>query len=75
LLNYRVTDSTTPLRVGLIGYGLIGYGLAGAVFHAPLIAATPELRGATVASPSGRPGSRGPVLRSVAGRATRRGSR
>ena len=27
-----------PLRVGLLGYGL-----AGSVFHAPLIAATPDL--------------------------------
>lgn len=35
--------STTPLRVGLIGYGL-----AGAVFHAPLIAATPGLALAAV---------------------------
>ena len=35
--------STTPLRVGLVGYGL-----AGSVFHAPLIAATPGLSLAAV---------------------------
>jgi predicted dehydrogenase len=33
------SEETHPLRVGLIGYGL-----AGRVFHAPLIAATPDLR-------------------------------
>ena len=33
------SDQTHPLRVGLIGYGL-----AGRVFHAPLIAATPDLQ-------------------------------
>lgn len=33
-----MSDSTRPLRVGLVGYGL-----AGAVFHAPLIASTPDL--------------------------------
>jgi len=31
-------DHTAPVRVGIIGYGL-----AGAVFHAPLVAATPGL--------------------------------
>ena len=31
--------ASTDLRVGLLGYGI-----AGAVFHAPLIAATPGLR-------------------------------
>jgi predicted dehydrogenase len=36
-------DASTDLRVGLLGYGI-----AGAVFHAPLIAATPGLRLATV---------------------------
>lgn len=34
---------TSPLRVGLVGYGL-----AGSVFHAPLIAASPDLALATV---------------------------
>lgn len=34
-----MSDSPSPLRVGLVGYGL-----AGAVFHAPLIASTPGLR-------------------------------
>ena len=34
-----MSDSTHPLRVGLVGYGL-----AGAVFHAPLIASTTGLR-------------------------------
>lgn len=34
-----VDDRTSDVRVGLIGYGL-----AGAVFHAPLIAATPGFR-------------------------------
>ena len=34
-----MSDSTRPLRVCLVGYGL-----AGAVFHAPLIASTPDLR-------------------------------
>jgi scyllo-inositol 2-dehydrogenase (NADP+) len=34
-----MSESTSPLRVGLVGYGL-----AGAVFHAPLIASTPDLR-------------------------------
>jgi predicted dehydrogenase len=38
-----VRSSTGDVRVGLIGYGL-----AGAVFHAPLIAATPGLRLAAV---------------------------
>lgn len=33
-----MTDSPGPLRVGLLGYGL-----AGRVFHAPLIAACPDL--------------------------------
>lgn len=33
---------------GGLGVGLIGFGLAGAVFHAPLIAATPGLRLAAV---------------------------
>lgn len=33
-----MSDSPRPLQVGLIGYGL-----AGAVFHAPLIASTPDL--------------------------------
>lgn len=33
-----MTDSPSPLRVGLLGYGL-----AGRVFHAPLIAACPDL--------------------------------
>ena len=33
-----MTGSSTPLRVGLVGYGL-----AGSVFHAPLIAATEGL--------------------------------
>lgn len=36
-------DSSSPLRVGLLGYGL-----AGRVFHAPLIAATPGLTLAAV---------------------------
>ena len=35
---------TESLYVSDIGVALIGYGLAGAVFHAPLIAATPGLR-------------------------------
>ncbi|MFI9644182.1 Gfo/Idh/MocA family oxidoreductase [Micromonospora sp. NPDC051925] len=38
-----MTDTTRPLRVGLLGYGI-----AGRVFHAPLIAATPGLRLAAV---------------------------
>jgi predicted dehydrogenase len=38
-----MTDSPRPLRVGLLGYGL-----AGRVFHAPLIAACPDLVLATV---------------------------
>jgi predicted dehydrogenase len=33
-----MSDSTPPVRVGLVGYGL-----AGAVFHAPLIASSPDL--------------------------------
>ena len=33
-----------------ISVGLIGYGIAGAVFHAPLIRACPQLRLAAVAS-------------------------
>jgi len=33
------SDRTPPFRVGIIGYGL-----AGAVFHAPLVAATPGLQ-------------------------------
>lgn len=37
--NGRMSSPTHELRVGLIGYGL-----AGAVFHAPLIAAEPRLR-------------------------------
>jgi predicted dehydrogenase len=40
-----MSESTAPLRVGLVGYGL-----AGAVFHAPLIEATPGLRLHTVAT-------------------------
>ena len=32
------TDPSAPIRVGLVGFGL-----AGAVFHAPLIASTPEM--------------------------------
>jgi scyllo-inositol 2-dehydrogenase (NADP+) len=46
-----MSDATTPLRVGLVGYGL-----AGSAFHAPLIATTPGLRLATVATSS--PGRR-----------------
>lgn len=42
-----MTDSTTQLRVGLVGYGL-----AGSAFHAPLIATTPGLRLHTVATSS-----------------------
>ncbi|HEX7623054.1 MAG TPA: Gfo/Idh/MocA family oxidoreductase [Anaeromyxobacteraceae bacterium] len=38
-----MTSRAHPLRVGLLGYGL-----AGSVFHAPLIAATPELELAAV---------------------------
>jgi scyllo-inositol 2-dehydrogenase (NADP+) len=37
------TDDTHPLRVAIIGYGL-----AGAVFHAPLVAATPGMAVAAV---------------------------
>ena len=33
-----MSDSTSPLQVGLVGFGL-----AGAVFHAPLIESTPDL--------------------------------
>lgn len=40
-----MSDSTAPLRVGLVGFGL-----AGAVFHAPLIEAVPGLRLHTVAT-------------------------
>ena len=36
------------MQSGEIRVGLIGYGLAGAVFHAPLIAATPGLRLASI---------------------------
>ena len=36
---------STPLKVGLLGYGY-----AGKTFHAPLIAAVPDLRLAAVAS-------------------------
>jgi predicted dehydrogenase len=36
---HMAPSSNTPLRVGLLGYGI-----AGSVFHAPLIASTPELR-------------------------------
>ena len=43
------TTTSTPLRVGLIGYGL-----GGAVFHAPLIATTPGLVLDTVVT--GHPG-------------------
>ena len=39
----RMDERTAALRVGLIGYGL-----AGAVFHAPFLAATPGLRLAAV---------------------------
>ncbi len=35
-------------RPGAVRVGLVGYGLAGAVFHAPLVAATPGLRLAAV---------------------------
>ncbi|MFC1413981.1 Gfo/Idh/MocA family oxidoreductase [Streptacidiphilus sp. N1-12] len=38
-----MATSSSPLRVGLIGYGL-----AGSVFHAPLISATPDLELAAV---------------------------
>ena len=38
-------EDAAPIRVGLAGYGL-----AGAVFHAPLIAATPGLRLAAIAT-------------------------
>jgi scyllo-inositol 2-dehydrogenase (NADP+) len=37
-----------PRRSGPLRVGLIGYGLAGSVFHAPLIAATPDLELAAV---------------------------
>ena len=47
---------------GDIRVGLIGYGLAGAVFHAPLIAATPGLRLATIVT--GEPGAAGAGARS-----------
>ena len=49
-------SSSVPLRVGLIGYGL-----AGSVFHAPLIAATPELRLSAVVT--GNPERRAQALR------------
>src|SRR5437016_3076172 len=42
-----MSDNTTQLRVGLVGYGL-----AGSAFHAPLIATTPGLRLHTVATAS-----------------------
>lgn len=35
--------------------GLIGYGMAGRVFHAPMIAAVPELRLAKVVERRGHP--------------------
>src|SRR5581483_6711761 len=44
-LTGRMSDSTAPLRVGLVGFGL-----AGAVFHVPLIEAVPGLRLHTVAT-------------------------
>jgi predicted dehydrogenase len=46
-----VQAATSPLRVGLIGYGL-----AGSAFHAPLIAAVPELRLAAVVTSSAERG-------------------
>jgi predicted dehydrogenase len=46
-----VQASSTPVRVGLIGYGL-----AGAAFHAPLIAAVPELRLAAIVTSSAERG-------------------
>jgi predicted dehydrogenase len=48
-----MSDSTPALRVGLVGYGL-----AGAVFHAPLIAATAglDLRAVVTADPERRAG-------------------
>ncbi len=39
------TSGDTPIRVGVIGYGL-----AGAVFHAPLIASTPGMMVAAIAT-------------------------
>jgi scyllo-inositol 2-dehydrogenase (NADP+) len=42
-----MSDTTTSLRVGLVGYGL-----AGSAFHAPLIATTPGLRLHAVATAS-----------------------
>ena len=42
-----MSDTKTPLRVGLIGYVL-----AGSAFHAPLIATTPGLRLQTVVTSS-----------------------
>ena len=50
------SSSPAPLRVGLIGYGL-----AGSVFHAPLIAATPDLELTAVVT--GDPGRRAQALR------------
>lgn len=41
-------SAITHDRTGEVRVGLIGYGLAGAVFHAPLIAATPGMRLAAV---------------------------
>ncbi|MFF7636406.1 Gfo/Idh/MocA family oxidoreductase [Kitasatospora sp. NPDC008050] len=50
------TGTSTPLRVGLVGYGL-----AGRAFHAPLIATTPGLRLHTVVTAD--PGRRGEAQR------------
>lgn len=51
-----MSSSTSPLRVGLLGYGL-----AGSVFHAPLIAATDGLRLEVVVTSN--PDRRAQVLR------------
>ena len=66
----RMTDTLTghkPLRVGIIGYGL-----AGAVFHAPLVAATPGMAVAAIvtSTPNGRrgPGATTRPLPSIPGR-------
>ncbi len=42
------TDSSLPPTPAPLRVGLIGYGLAGSVFHAPLVAATPDLELAAV---------------------------
>lgn len=50
------TETSTPLRVALVGYGL-----AGRAFHAPLIATTPGLRLHSIVTAD--PGRRAEALR------------